>query len=78
MKQKFDRAKASRALKRAAQMPALFHSLPNQEFDLTKSEVVRWLCEQSEIRQAVFDWCMNKGAIVFDRATGEWKGCDTP
>jgi hypothetical protein len=75
---KFNPEKASRALKRAAQMPALLHTLPDQQFDLTKSEVVRWLIEQPEIQQGLFDWCINRGAIVFDAATHQWKGCDTP
>ena len=75
---KFNSKKASHAMKRAAQMPALFHSLPDQDFDSAKSEVVRWLCEQWEIRQAMFDYYKDKGAIVFDRAIGKWKGCNTP
>jgi hypothetical protein len=62
------------ALLRAAQMPPLRHKLPAQDFDIAKSEVVRWLCEQPEIRQHVFNWCNDKGAIVFK--DGLWHGVD--
>src|SRR5262245_23518069 len=75
MKRSYNPDKAGAALKRAAQMPQLFHRLPDQDFDIMKSEVARWLSEQPEIRQAIFDWCSNKGAIVFkDR---RWRGVQT-
>jgi hypothetical protein len=74
MKRNFNPAKASRALKRAAQMPPLRHKLPEQDFDILKSEVVRWLSEQPEIAQALFDWCHDKGAIVF--RDGRWHGVE--
>jgi hypothetical protein len=70
----FNPDNASRALKRAAQMPKLFHTLPREGFDLAKSQVVNWLCEQPEIRQAVFEWCNHTGAIVF--RDGRWHGAE--
>ena len=33
-------------------MPPLYHSLPNEQFSLQKSEVVAWLIKQPEIQQA--------------------------
>ena len=78
MKRKIDSIEQRQALNRAAQMPALFHTLPDQDFDLAKSEVVRWLCEQPEVQQMVFNWCNGRGAIVFDRATRQWKGYEMP
>jgi hypothetical protein len=67
--------KRSKAWKCAAQMPALQHQLPDQVFDLAKSEVVNWLCAQSEIRQALFDFYRFEGAIVF--RDGRWHGAET-
>jgi hypothetical protein len=67
--------KATKALKRAAEMPRLCHSLPNKDFDIMNSEVVCWLVEQPEIRQAMFDWYRSKGAIVF--RDGRWQGVET-
>jgi hypothetical protein len=71
---KFNSEKASPALKRAAQMPALFHSLPDQEFAVANSEVVRWLIAQPEILNALFGYYKDKGAIVF--ANGRWHGAE--
>ena len=66
--------KHSRAWKRAAQMPALCHTLPDQEFDLAKSEVIDWLCAQPEIRSHVFNQCSQTGAIVF--RDDRWRGAE--
>jgi len=55
-------------------MPELFHQLPDQPFDLAKSEVINWLCAQPPIRQALFDFCNQRGAIVFE--DGRWHGAD--
>src|SRR5262249_24205815 len=71
----YNRDKATKALKQAARMPSLFHSLPDQGFDIMKSEVVCWLVEQPEIRQAMFNWYKDKGAIVF--RDGRWQGVET-
>jgi hypothetical protein len=78
MRPKFNPNQATPALKRAAQMPRLFHTLPDEEFDPAKSEVLEWLANQPEIRQvmrqAMFDLCRNRGAIVF--RNGLWVGAE--
>jgi hypothetical protein len=74
MIRKYDPKKASHALKRAAQMPTLFHTLPGEEFESSKSEVVRWMIEQPEILDALFHYYKDKGAIVF--ANGRWHGAE--
>lgn len=68
--------KDTKALRRAALMPPLHLALPDQEFDIDKSEVINWLCSQPELRNALFTFCRNSGAIVFDKATGKWRGKD--
>jgi hypothetical protein len=75
MNRKFNRSKASRALKRAAQMPPLRHTQRGHEFDIAKSEVVRWLCEQPEILLAMFNHYKDQGAIVF--RDGHWQGVES-
>jgi hypothetical protein len=60
------------ALRRAAQMPPLTHGCSGEDFDMMKSEAALWLSEQPELRQKLFDWCMNGGAIVF--RNGLWQG----
>jgi hypothetical protein len=67
-------AKTSPAMKRAAEMPLLRHFLPGQAFDISKSEVVQWLCDQPEIQQALFNWYKRNGAIVYE--DGQWRGAN--
>lgn len=42
------------------QMPPLRHKLPNDEFDIMKSEVVEWMVRQPEIRQWLYDKVIDK------------------
>jgi hypothetical protein len=63
----------SKALLSAAQMPPLQHKT-QEPFDIRKSPAVKWLTDRSEILQAAFDYYKDRGAIVFDKNTGTWKG----
>lgn len=66
----------SKKLDVAKRMPPLFHKLPGEEFDITKSEAARWLCTQPEIMQWVFDQMNHSENIIYDPDTGKWKGVD--
>jgi hypothetical protein len=66
--------KPSKAWKCAALMPTLCHQIPDQPFDIAKSEVVNWLCAQPVIRQALFDFYRSEDAIVF--RDGRWLGAE--
>jgi hypothetical protein len=68
----------TKALLRARQMPRLFHTLPGEEYSDAKSEVLRWLWDQPELRDALRQFCTHNGAIVYDKADGTWRGADTP
>lgn len=57
------------------QMPPLHHTMPGEEFDITKSEVVKWLISQPEIMQLIFNAVKGK-YIVYDKVTGTWRGVD--
>jgi hypothetical protein len=57
-------------------MPPLRHSIPDQPFDIERSEVVRWLVHQPEVLQWLFNTMRTRGWIVYDRATGAWRGRD--
>lgn len=61
-------------------MPPLYHKLPNEEFDIEKSEVVQWLIQQPETKQFIYDRIMNRSKalkpIEYDSHTGKWKGVD--
>ncbi len=68
--------KNSKQFLAARKMPELRHSIPGQPFDIRESEVVRWLVQQPEIMQYVFDKLNYSGDIVYDRERGTWKGAD--
>lgn len=59
----------------AEKMPPLYHSIPGQNFDIKNSEVVKWLIEQPEILQYLFDK-ISHNYLQYDSATGKWKGID--
>lgn len=61
----------------ARKMPRLKHTV-GSKFDIRTSEVVKWLLNQPDIMQKVFNFAMNGGVIVYDPDTGEWRGVDIP
>jgi hypothetical protein len=68
-------ARNRRLLAAAAKMPPLDH-WPDSEppvFDIMKSEVAKWLVDQPQIRQWVFDWFRRTRAIEFVES-GVWQG----
>lgn len=61
----------------ARKMPRLKHTV-GSKFDIRTSEVVKWLLDQPEIMQKIFNFAMNEKTIVYDPDTGEWRGADMP
>jgi hypothetical protein len=59
-------------------MPPLFHSLPGAEFDIAKSEVVKWLLRQPEIQRWIFGIVRGRRLIEFDAEHGTWRGVAAP
>ena len=61
-------------------MPPLYHTLPNNEFDMNKSEVANWLVRQPLALPVLFDLVKNSSnknhAIEYDKNTGKWHGVD--
>lgn len=68
--------KKTKSFSTVRKMPELRHSIPGESFDVRNSEVCRWLMQQPEIMQYVFDKVNYSGDIVYDRARGTWKGAD--
>ncbi|MEK4700381.1 hypothetical protein MKX47_12360 [Solibacillus sp. FSL R7-0668] len=58
----------------AANMPPLYHTLPSEEFNRGKSEVLKWLAERPALIEYVYDQAKNKGEIIYDATTGKWQG----
>ena len=58
-------------------MPALKHWDRSAPFGIAKSEVAKWLCDQPEVRQYVYNKMRGSKAIKFDKASGCWRGAAT-
>lgn len=69
---KLEKETKLRALYRT--MPALPHSVPGQPFDIRASEVVKWLIDQPDVLQAMFNHARSSARISYDSATGTWHG----
>ena len=57
----------------AENMPQLKHSA-SDPFDWSTSEVAAWLSRQPTILRHIFNTCSRSGRIVYDSATGTWRG----
>ncbi|MCH5212249.1 MAG: hypothetical protein J1G06_04475 [Oscillospiraceae bacterium] len=57
-------------------MPPLYNTLPNEQFDIMKSEVAQWLIKQPDAIQIILSGATASGHIVYDSHTGKWKGVD--
>lgn len=57
-------------------MPTLYHTLPNEEFDYDKSQVLKWIAIQPELLTYLKYKLSRVGYIEYDKATGTWKGID--
>lgn len=69
---------SSRLASSVRKMPPLFHSLPGEEFDISRSEVVRWLVCQPEVQRWLFDTVRGRKLIEFDAENGTWTGLTAP
>lgn len=57
-------------------MPPLRHSIPGEEFDIKKSEVVKWLLRNPAILNYVWNNIKQSGVVEYNPKTGTWKGVD--
>lgn len=59
----------------ARKMPPLRH-ITSETFDITQSEVARWLVSQPDIMQKIFDMAANHKMISYHQTTRTWRGAD--
>lgn len=57
-------------------MPELHHKLPDQDFELEKSEVLNFLKNDEGTMQWLFDTMNSSGLIVYNPETKKWRGKD--
>lgn len=72
----FKKRKKSKLLDVGKSMPRLYHTLPNEEFDWDKSQVLKWIANQPELLTYLRYKLSNIGYIQYDAITGSWKGID--
>lgn len=64
----------------AKTMPPLYHKLPNEDYDVNKREVARWLIQQPDILNYVVNRIKASGTseplIKYNPSTGKWQGVD--
>lgn len=70
------RKRVSEKLKVIKRMPPSYHTLPGQKFDIKKSEVIRWLIDQPEILNHLWDRLKFSGYVEYDPETRLWTGID--
>ena len=74
------RKKPSKNLDIARMMPPLPHGMPDKDFDIEKSEAVKWLLSQEDIMQWVWGYISNNGwqnpYLKFNPETRTWQGVD--
>lgn len=68
--------KRSKLLEVARMLPPSYHTLPGEEFDIEKSEVIHWLVDQPEILNFLWNNIKQSGDVAYDSATGLWQGID--
>lgn len=60
----------------ARYMPPLRHTIPGDQFDIRKSEVMKWLMKSPIVWNYVWNNIKQSGAVVYNAETGTWQGAD--
>lgn len=68
--------KRSRKLSVARNLPPSYHKIPGQEFDVRKSEVIRWLIQRPSVLEFLWDQIKQSGDVSYNPETGKWQGAD--
>ena len=64
--------KKSKLLEVGKEMPLLYHSFPDEEYDPTQSQVLRWISEQPELMEWIFR--QSTGYVIYEPQWGAWRG----
>lgn len=66
----------SKKLNIARKLPPSYHTLPGENSDIKKSEVINWLIDQPDILNFLWDNIKQSGNVEYDSETGIWAGVD--
>lgn len=68
--------KRSKKLDVIRTMPPLYHSLPDQPFEIGKSKALQWLVREPDVLNYLWSHIRQLGYVVYDSETGKWRGVD--
>lgn len=68
--------KRSKLLDVVKNMPPLYHTMPDEPFDIKKSMVIRWLINQPDILNWIWNNLKQSGDVIYNKDTGKWQGTD--
>lgn len=68
--------KRAKILEIVKRMPLLRHSIPGEDFDIQKSEVMKWIMQSPAAWNYIWNNIKQSGAVIYDSDTGTWQGVD--
>lgn len=68
--------KKAKILEVAKMMPPLHHSIPGEDFDIQKSEVMKWIMQNPIAWNYIWNNIKQSGTIVYNPDTQTWQGVD--
>ncbi|TLQ04734.1 hypothetical protein FEZ48_13315 [Marinilactibacillus psychrotolerans] len=68
--------KKSKNLEVLKNMPPMYHTLPGEEFDLHKSEVIEWALNQPDLLNWFYSRLVSSRNIEYNREMKYWVGVD--
>lgn len=71
-----NRFKRSEKLKVGRLMPPKYHKLPDETYDVKKSEAVQWLIKNPAILEYIWDKYKQSNDVVYNPSTRKWQGVD--
>lgn len=68
--------KRAKILEVAKLMPPLRHSIPGEDFDIQKSEALKWIMQSPVAWNYIWNNIKQSGVIIYNSDTGTWQGVD--
>ena len=68
--------KKSNLLSAVRKMPPLYHTIPDEKFDIKKSRTLWWLLKQPDILNWIWNHIKDSGFVTYNSNTGKWQGID--
>ena len=63
-------------LSKVSKMPPSYHKLPGKEYDPKNAETIKWMIQQPELLEYLWDHVKQSKFVEYDKETGLWIGVD--